>query len=119
MIFNERLFKRTILTFEKCTCTYVLDMWSICMNAEECLPTSRSIPSHQPYVTSSPGGVLDTENPNLRLVSIPHEFAFSTTWNFIWSLILTLPSPPRSSMSLVRMSAVPEPKRFRGTLLTE
>lgn len=38
--------------------TYVVCLsftWWYNMNAEECLPTSRSIPSHQPYVTSSPG----------------------------------------------------------------
>lgn len=57
---------------------YVFTWWYLCMNAEGCLPTSRSIPSHQPYDTSSLERGPDIEDPKFRLTFVPREVTFST-----------------------------------------
>lgn len=63
------------------------------MNAEVCLPTSRTIPSHQPYAPTPLRRDNDFENPKLMsLAFLPHEFVLPTIWNFILSLILSLVS---------------------------
>lgn len=83
MIFNERLFKKLVSTLTRNARMTILHMWYICVNAEECLPTSRSIPSHQPYGTSSLERGLHTEDSKLRLASFP----------------MSLHSPPSGTLS--------------------
>lgn len=72
MMFNERLPEKLDLMCEEYLHMTVLHVVHICMNAEECLPTSRTIPSQSAlWRLLRWGGTLTSWTPNSVWLSSP------------------------------------------------